>query len=180
MLLTQGEIIRSWGTVSRQGAVASYLSLPLPPGLVRPPPDHPVADQRQADKFPGRAAPSVRAKGNLILPNGRDLLLPEPPYVNAQPHFGFALELVQAAAFIACAGAGDLETVREENWFFRLSRYSSRLRHAIESGPLRIEPDGRRNEILSFIDGGLEDFSISRSVSRAAVSAFPCPVTPVR
>jgi methionyl-tRNA synthetase len=54
------------------------------------------------------------------------------------------------------------------------------LRHAIESGPLRIEPDGRRNEVLSFIDGGLEDFSISRSVSRAAVSAFPCPVTPVR
>jgi hypothetical protein len=37
------------------------------------------------------------------------------PYVNAQPHFGFALELVQAAAFIACAGTGDLETVREEN-----------------------------------------------------------------
>jgi methionyl-tRNA synthetase len=53
--------------------------------------------------------------------------------------------------------------VREENWFFRLSRYSSRLRHAIESGPLRIEPDGRRNEVLSFIDGGLEHFSISRS-----------------
>src|SRR5215469_11320495 len=53
------------------------------------------------------------------------------------------------------------ELVEEENWFFRLSRYAEPLRRAIESGTLRIEPAQRRNEVLAFIDGGLEDFSVS-------------------
>lgn len=55
----------------------------------------------------------------------------------------------------------------EENWFFRLSRYAEPLRAAIESGQIRIEPAGRRNEVLGFIAGGLRDFSISRSFERA-------------
>src|SRR5215469_9389744 len=59
------------------------------------------------------------------------------------------------------------EQVTEENWFFRLSRYASRLREEITSGRLRIEPASRRNEVLGFIDGGLADFSVSRSVQRA-------------
>jgi methionyl-tRNA synthetase len=60
-----------------------------------------------------------------------------------------------------------LELVSEENWFFRLSRYQAQLHDLISSGRLRIEPAGRRNEVLGFIAGGLEDFSISRSVARA-------------
>jgi len=59
------------------------------------------------------------------------------------------------------------QPVAEENWFFRLSRYQNRLHDLISSGRLRIEPAGRRNEVLGFIAGGLEDFSISRSVARA-------------
>jgi methionyl-tRNA synthetase len=59
------------------------------------------------------------------------------------------------------------QLVAEENWFFRLSRYADRLRELISSGQLRIEPAGRRNEVLGFIASGLEDFSISRSVARA-------------
>jgi methionyl-tRNA synthetase len=59
------------------------------------------------------------------------------------------------------------QPVAEENWFFRLSRYQERLRDLIASGALRIEPPSRRNEVLALIDGGLEDFSVSRSRSRA-------------
>jgi methionyl-tRNA synthetase len=59
------------------------------------------------------------------------------------------------------------ELVEEENYFFRLSRYGGRLHDLITSGDLRIEPETRRNEILSFLAQGLEDFSISRSQARA-------------
>jgi methionyl-tRNA synthetase len=59
------------------------------------------------------------------------------------------------------------QLITEQNWFFRLSRYADRLRDEITSGRLRIEPASRRNEVLGFIDGGLTDFSVSRSVERA-------------
>jgi methionyl-tRNA synthetase len=59
------------------------------------------------------------------------------------------------------------QLVAEENWFFRLSRYQERLRELIVSGALRIEPPARRNEVLALIEGGLEDFSVSRSSARA-------------
>jgi methionyl-tRNA synthetase len=59
------------------------------------------------------------------------------------------------------------QQVAEENWFFRLSRYADELHDLVSSGRLRIEPASRRNEVLGFIAGGLEDFSVSRSVARA-------------
>jgi methionyl-tRNA synthetase len=59
------------------------------------------------------------------------------------------------------------QPVSEENWFFRLSRYQERLRELIQTGALRIEPAARRNEVLGFIAGGLEDFSVSRSAARS-------------
>lgn len=65
--------------------------------------------------------------------------------------------------------------VVEENWFFRLSRYADALRAAITSGRLRIEPAVRRNEVLAFIDGGLNDFSVSRSRERAHGWGIPVP-----
>ena len=68
--------------------------------------------------------------------------------------------------------------VTEENWFFRLSRYAEPLREAITSGRLRIEPAGRRNEVLAFIDGGLEDFSVSRPAMRAGGWGIPVPGDP--
>ena len=72
------------------------------------------------------------------------------------------------------------QLVAEENWFFRLSRYASRLREEIISGRLRIEPAGRRNEVLAFIAGGLEDFSVSRSVARARGWGIPVPGDPTQ
>ncbi|HLK73466.1 MAG TPA: methionine--tRNA ligase [Streptosporangiaceae bacterium] len=68
--------------------------------------------------------------------------------------------------------------VAEENWFFRLSRYGDALRAAITRGELRIEPAGRRNEVLAFIDGGLEDFSVSRPAERAGGWGIPVPDDP--
>lgn len=70
------------------------------------------------------------------------------------------------------------QIVAEENWFFRLSRYAAQLRELIVSGRLRVEPASRRNEILSLIDGGLHDFSVSRSHSRAHGWGIPVPGDP--
>lgn len=70
------------------------------------------------------------------------------------------------------------EPVAEENYFFRLSRYADELTALIAAGTLRIEPSGRRNEILRFIAGGLRDFSISRSVTRARGWGIPVPGDP--
>ncbi len=55
------------------------------------------------------------------------------------------------------------EHIKEENWFFKLSKYQDRLKHYILDNPDFIQPQSRRNEVLSFIETkGLEDFSISR------------------
>ncbi len=55
------------------------------------------------------------------------------------------------------------EWTEEENFFFRLSAYSGWLEDEISSGRLRIDPTGRRNEVLSVIRQGLQDFSVSRA-----------------
>jgi methionyl-tRNA synthetase len=70
------------------------------------------------------------------------------------------------------------DLVSEENWFFRLSRYAARLRGLIADGAIRIEPAGRRNEVLALIDAGLEDFSVSRSTERARGWGIPVPDDP--
>jgi methionyl-tRNA synthetase len=70
------------------------------------------------------------------------------------------------------------ELVAEENWFFRLSKYAGRLHDDISSARLRIEPPGHRNEVLAFIEGGLADFSVSRSVQRAHGWGIPVPGDP--
>ena len=70
------------------------------------------------------------------------------------------------------------ERISEENYFFRLSRYQQTLRHAIVSGDMEIVPDSRRNEVLAWIEAGLEDFSISRSARRARGWGIPVPGDP--
>ena len=70
------------------------------------------------------------------------------------------------------------ERVAERNWFFRLSRYADELRELVGSGGLRIEPQQRRNEVLGFIHGGLDDFSVSRSRDRARGWGIPVPEDP--
>ncbi len=60
-----------------------------------------------------------------------------------------------------------LEEIEEENYFFKLSKYQKELKILIENDTLKITPLYRKNEILAFIDSGLEDISISRSNQRA-------------
>ncbi len=55
------------------------------------------------------------------------------------------------------------ETITEENFFFKLSSFQQQLIDLIESGTLSVEPESRRNEVLSFVRGGLKDLSISRT-----------------
>jgi methionyl-tRNA synthetase len=56
-----------------------------------------------------------------------------------------------------------VEQMAEENYFFRLSAYADRLLEHYERRPDAVQPDIRRNEVLSLIKGGLQDFSISRT-----------------
>jgi methionyl-tRNA synthetase len=56
-----------------------------------------------------------------------------------------------------------VESFREDNYFFRLSAYADRLLAHYEAHPTAVEPETRRNEVLSLIRGGLRDFSISRT-----------------
>lgn len=59
------------------------------------------------------------------------------------------------------------ELVKEENYFFRLSKYQEKLKTLIKTDKLQIIPLARKNEVLSFIERGLEDICISRSAKRA-------------
>jgi len=52
--------------------------------------------------------------------------------------------------------------LEEENYFFKLSKYTEPVRTAIENGTFKIVPESRRNEILFVLREGLEDISISR------------------
>lgn len=56
-----------------------------------------------------------------------------------------------------------VELVREESYFFKLSKYQEPLLRYIEENPDFIQPASRRNEMLSFIKGGLEDLCVSRT-----------------
>ncbi len=54
------------------------------------------------------------------------------------------------------------EIIEEENYFFKLSKYSQKIKKAIETDEVRITPESRKKEVLNFIKQGLEDISFSR------------------
>ncbi|MDE2001326.1 MAG: methionine--tRNA ligase [Patescibacteria group bacterium] len=54
------------------------------------------------------------------------------------------------------------EVIEEENWFFRLSKYTGEIELKIKNDELLILPESRKNEILSLLKQGLEDISFSR------------------
>jgi methionyl-tRNA synthetase len=68
-----------------------------------------------------------------------------------------------------------VERMVEENYFFRLSAYAERLLEHYERHPKAVQPETRRNEVLSLIRGGLQDFSISRTTFRWGI---PLPWDP--
>ena len=67
------------------------------------------------------------------------------------------------------------DIIEEENYFFKLSAYQKKLENLIEKDEIKIIPENRKNEVLSFIRQGLEDFSISRSKERAKDWGVPVP-----
>jgi methionyl-tRNA synthetase len=56
-----------------------------------------------------------------------------------------------------------VEKVKEQNYFLRLSKYADRLLQYYEAHPDFIQPDTRRNEMISFINQGLDDLAVSRN-----------------
>lgn len=58
------------------------------------------------------------------------------------------------------------ETVTEENYFFKLSAFQKPLLDWYAKHPDFIQPESRRNEVLSFVEGGLRDLSITRTSIR--------------
>lgn len=63
----------------------------------------------------------------------------------------------------ALASGSTVEWVREESYFFRLSRYQDALLAWYDQEPAVILPETRRNEVRRFVEGGLKDLSISRT-----------------
>jgi len=57
----------------------------------------------------------------------------------------------------------EVRWVSETNYFFKLSAFEDRLLRAYESGEIRIIPESRKNEVVSFIKQGLRDSAVSRS-----------------
>lgn len=68
-----------------------------------------------------------------------------------------------------------VEKVREESYFFRLSKYADRLLKHIEENPDFIQPVSRRNEMIAFIKQGLQDLCVSRTSFTWGV---PVPMDP--
>ena len=77
-------------------------------------------------------------------------------------------------AYVPDSKAGDpcpdcgrpLETVTEQNYFFKLSAFQKPLLDWYAKHPEFIQPETRRNEVLSFVEGGLRDLSITRTSIR--------------
>jgi methionyl-tRNA synthetase len=60
----------------------------------------------------------------------------------------------------------DLELIDEENYFFKFSKYQQALLDLYKNNPDFVKPEERFNEIKSFVERGLQDFSISRLKSK--------------
>jgi len=56
-----------------------------------------------------------------------------------------------------------VEKLKEESYFFRMSKYQDKLLAHIEANPDFIQPKTKRNEIISFVKEGLRDLSVSRT-----------------
>ncbi|MCI0619640.1 methionine--tRNA ligase [Candidatus Wolfebacteria bacterium] len=54
------------------------------------------------------------------------------------------------------------QKLKEENYFFKLSKYTKDIRKLVEEGAFQVFPETRRNELLALLDEGLQDISFSR------------------
>ncbi|OGM56598.1 methionine--tRNA ligase [Candidatus Woesebacteria bacterium RIFCSPHIGHO2_12_FULL_46_16] len=73
-----------------------------------------------------------------------------------------------------------LHKVSEKNYFFKLSKYQKDLINLIQSDKLKVIPESRKNEVLSFLKNPLQDISISRTNDRAKNWGVPVPGDPTQ
>jgi len=71
------------------------------------------------------------------------------------------------------------EKLQEENYFFKLSSFTAKVKEAVETDALRIVPETRKNEIMSVLNAGLEDISISRPKEKISWG-IPVPGDPTQ
>lgn len=64
---------------------------------------------------------------------------------------------------VAKASGAEVQWVKEESYFFKLSAYQDKLLQFYRDHPDFIAPKSRRNEVMRFVEGGLRDLSVSRS-----------------
>jgi methionyl-tRNA synthetase len=108
-----------------------------------------------------RHAERVQAFVQRLYDNGQvELGVYRGPYCPSCEEFKQEKELIDGN----CAIHGTpVEMLEEENYFFPLSRFQEPLLRLYEERPDFVLPDFRRNEVVSFVKGGLTDLSISRS-----------------
>lgn len=96
----------------------------------------------------------------------------EGPYCVSCEEFKIEAELVDGQCPIH---RRPVEHLSEENYFFRLSKYQDALLRHYAENPDFVVPEERRNEMLSFIRGGLRDLSVSR---KSVTWGIPLPWDP--
>lgn len=69
----------------------------------------------------------------------------------------------------------EVQLIKEENYFFRLSKYNDALLKHFQENPDFVEPDFRRNEMLKILESGLKDLSITRTTLKWGI---PMPEDP--
>jgi methionyl-tRNA synthetase len=122
-------------------------------------PDH----QRAVHEFIRRA----HAKGDLYPGTYEGWYCPNEGFIPKS-------QLVEDANGTHCANHPTiaLQWLTERNWFFRLSKYQPALERHYADNPDWVQPEFRKNEMLGFMAGGLEDFSASRQNAKWGIP-FP-------
>ena len=88
----------------------------------------------------------------------------EGPYCVGCEEFKLAGDLIEINGEKCCPTHGKpVELVNENNWFFKLSAFTEKLLEHYRLNPDACQPESARNEVVSFLQGGVSDLSISRS-----------------
>ena len=88
----------------------------------------------------------------------------EGPYCVGCEEFKLPSDLVEKDGKQTCSIHGTpIELVKEDNWFFKLSEFVEPLLKHYRDNPEACQPDTARNEVVSFLNSGVTDLSISRS-----------------
>ena len=88
----------------------------------------------------------------------------EGPYCVGCEEFKLPGDLIDADGEKLCPiHSKPIELVNENNWFFKLSEFTQPLLDHYKKNPEACQPESARNEVISFLEGGVSDLSISRS-----------------